>query len=119
MSYHKEMNNVSKTTVKSHENHQNEYPFQVRTIVPPDLNQIQPRATQVWNCDVIGFDPNGKWRKVVCTYKLFQGLTMRNMQTGERVPLWCTLLVFTRDDGKCFMPPVVIHQSKDYSQDLH
>ena len=69
MSDHEDINKVSKTTVNSHENHHNEYPFQVRTIVPPDLHQIQPRATQVWNCDEIWFDPNGKWRKVVCTYK--------------------------------------------------
>ena len=40
-------------------------------------------------------------------------------QTGERAPFWCTLLFFTRADGKCFMPPVVFHQSKEYSQDLH
>ena len=71
MSYHEDINKVSKTTVNSHENHHNEYPFQGRTIFPPDLHQIQPRATQVWNCDEIGLDPNGKWRKVLCTYKYF------------------------------------------------
>ena len=60
MSYQKDINKVSETTVKSHENHQNESPLQVRTIVPPDLHQIQPRATQVWNCNEIGLDPNGK-----------------------------------------------------------
>ena len=65
------MSKVRKKTVNSHENHQNEFTFQVRTIVPTDLHQIQPRATQVWNFDKIGFDPNGKWNKVVCNYKLF------------------------------------------------
>ena len=69
---HKDMNKVSKTTVKSHENHQNKFPFQLITIVPPNLHQIQPRATQVWDCNEIGFDPNSKWHKVVCTYKFFQ-----------------------------------------------
>ena len=34
ISYHKDMNKVRKTTVKSHDNHQNKFPFQVRTIVP-------------------------------------------------------------------------------------
>ena len=67
MSDHKDTNKVSKTTVHSHDNNKNEFLFQVRTIVPPDLHQIQPRAIQVWNCDEIGLDPNGKWRKVVCT----------------------------------------------------
>ena len=44
---------------------------------------------------------------------------MWKVQTGERAPLWCTLLVFTRADGQYFMPPVIVHQSKEYSQDLH
>ena len=73
MSDHEDINKVRETTLNSHENHHNEYLFQVLTIYPPDLHQIQPRATQVWNCDEIGLDPNGKWRNVVCTYKYFQG----------------------------------------------
>ena len=66
MSDHKDINKVSKKTVNSNDNYHGK-------IVPPDLHQIQPKATPVWNCDEIGFDPNGKWRKVVCTYKYFQG----------------------------------------------
>ena len=73
ISGHKEINKVSKTKVNSHDNHQNEFPFQLIIIFPTDLHQIQPRAAQVWNCDEIGFDPNGKCHKVVCTYKFFQG----------------------------------------------
>ena len=71
MSYRKDMNKVSETTVNSYDNHQNKVPFQVRTIVPPELHQIQLRTTQVMNCDEIGFDPNVKWKKVVFTYKFF------------------------------------------------
>ena len=118
MSDHKDINKISKTTVNSHDNHQNEFPFQVRMIVPPDLHQIKSKATQVWNCDEIGFDPNGKRHKVVCTYKFFRREIMWKVQTGEHVPFWFTLLVFTRADGKCFMPPAVVHQAKEYSQDL-
>ena len=44
---------------------------------------------------------------------------MWKVKTGERAPLWCTLLVFTRSDGKCFMPPVIVHQAKEYYQDIH
>ena len=88
MSYHEDINKVSDTKVNSHDNHR-------RKIVPADLHQIQPRATQVWNCDEIGFDPNGKWSKVVCTYKYFQGERMWKVKTGDRAQLWCTLLVFT------------------------
>ena len=69
ISDHEDINKVSKTKLISHGNHHNKYPFQVRTIVLPDLHQIQLRATQVCNCDEIGLDPNDKWRKVVCTYK--------------------------------------------------
>ena len=100
MSDHEYINKVRKTTVNSYENNHYEYPFQIRTIVPPDLTQIQPRATKVWNCDEIGLDPNGKWHKVVCTYKYFQGERMWKVQTGERAPFYCTLLVFTRADGQ-------------------
>ena len=71
MSDHEDINKVSKTTVDSHENRQNEFSLQVRTIFPPDLHQIQPRDTQVWKCDEIGLDPNYKWRKFVFTYKYF------------------------------------------------
>ena len=81
MSDHENINKVSEITGNSHKNHHNEDPFQIRTIVPPDLHQIQPRATQVWNCDEIGFDPNGKWHKIVCTYKFFQGERMCKVQT--------------------------------------
>ena len=112
ISDHEDINKVSKTTVNSHGNHH-------RKIVPPKLHQIQPRATQVWNCDEIGLNPNGKWRNIVCTYKYFQGERMWKVQTGERAPFGCTLLVFIRADGQCFMPPVIIHQSKEYSKDLH
>ena len=73
MSDHKDMKKVNKTTLNSHANHQNEFTFQVRTIVPPELHQIQPRSTEVWSCDEIGFEPNGKLHKVVCAYKLCQG----------------------------------------------
>ena len=82
MSDHKYINKVSETTVNLHDNQHNEFPLQVRTIVPPDLHQIQPRATQVWNCDEIGFEPNGKWHKVVCTYKYFKSNRMWKAQTG-------------------------------------
>ena len=51
MSDHKYMNKFNKTTVNPYENNQNEFPFQVRKIVPTDLHHIQLRVTQVWNCD--------------------------------------------------------------------
>ena len=82
MSYHRDINEVSETTVNSHENHQNEFTFQVIKIVPPGLHQSQPIATKVWNCDEIGLDPSGKWRKVVCTSKYFQGEITWKAQTG-------------------------------------
>ena len=90
-----------------------------KIIIPSDINDIQPRSTPVWNCDEVGFDPNRRWSKIMFTYKLFQGERIWKVQTGERAPLWCTLLVFTRADGKCFMPPMIVNQAKKYSQDIH
>ena len=40
-------------------------------------------------------------------------------QTGERPPFWCTALIFTRDDGQCFIPPIIVHQKENYTQDIH
>ena len=44
---------------------------------------------------------------------------MWKVQTGYRATLWCTLIMFTRADGQCFMSPIILHQSKEYSEDLH
>ena len=44
-------------------------PFLQKIIIPSDLNGIEPRATQVWNCDEIRFYRNGRWNKVIGTYK--------------------------------------------------
>ena len=44
---------------------------------------------------------------------------MWKVQTGERASFWCTLLVFTRADGKLFMSSIIVHQFKEYSQDIH
>ena len=52
-------------------------------IIPSDLNDIQTRAAHVWNCDEVDFYPNGRWSKVVCTYKFLQGEQMWKVQTGE------------------------------------
>ena len=48
--------------------------------IPSDINDIKPRATQVWNCSEIGLDRNGRWNKVICTYNLFQGEQMWNVE---------------------------------------
>ena len=49
---------------------------------PKDLKEIQPRPSQVWNCDKIGFDPNGSWLRFVCTYKFLTGERIWKYQTG-------------------------------------
>ena len=48
-------------------------------IIPSDINDIQIRSTQVWNCDEVGFDPNGRWSKVIYTYKFFQDEIMEKV----------------------------------------
>ena len=48
-------------------------PFLQKTRISSNLNDIKPRANQVWNWDEIRFYPNGIGNKVICTYKFFQG----------------------------------------------
>ena len=78
--------------------------------IPEDFNQIQPRADQVWNCDEIGFDPNGKWDKIVCTHKWCTSEKLWKTRTGERAPFWVSILTFVRADGQCHVPPAICHQ---------
>ena len=44
---------------------------------------------------------------------------MWKVKTGELSPFWCTLLLFNQDDGQCFIPPIILHQAKEYYQYLH
>ena len=87
--------------------------------VPPNPQDIQSRPYKVWNYDKIWFDPNGNWNKIVCTYKFFTGGRLWRTHNGERAPFCCTALIFTRSDGQCFIPPVVVHRITHYTQDLH
>ena len=44
---------------------------------------------------------------------------MWGIKTGARAPVWCTYLIFSRADGQCFIPPVLVHQAENYTQYLH
>ena len=72
MSEHEESNKVNEELEHSRDNDDNNQPILKRMIIPSDLNDIKPRSTQVWNCDEVGFDPNGIWDKVICAYKSFK-----------------------------------------------
>ena len=95
-----EVNNQNDKVEDSRGKFDNNQYFIKKMNIPSEINDIQPRVTQVWNFDEVGIDPNGKCDRVVCTYKFFPGEIMRKVKTGEQATLWCTLLVFTRDDGK-------------------
>ena len=88
-------------------------------LVLPDLQDIQPRPSQMWNCDNIGVDSNYNWNKMVFLYKLFTGDRLWRTQTDESAPFCCTALIFACADGQCYIPPVVVHQRTHYSQDLN
>ena len=96
-------------------------PIETKTVttIPEDLDDIQTQPPQVWNCDKIGFDPNGSWRKVVYNYKFFTGDRMCRIQIGEISPLCCTDLIFSRSNDQCFIPPVIVFQVEKYTQYLH
>ena len=76
MSEHEEANKVNKELEKSRDNDDNNQPILQKMIIPSDINDFQPRSTQVWNCDEVRFYPNGIWIKGIYTYKFFQGKRM-------------------------------------------
>ena len=47
------------------------------------------------------------------------GDRVRRNHTGKRSQLCCKTLISSCDDGNCFIPPVLVHQSTHYTQDLH
>ena len=51
-----------------------------------EIKKNKPRAMQVWKCDDIEFDSNGKWHKVVYNYKSLPGKCVWKGKTGERKP---------------------------------
>ena len=79
MSEHEESKKVNKELGDSCDHDENNQHFLQKIIIPSDINDIQPRSTQVWNCDEVGFDPNGRWHNVICTYTFFQGEQMRKV----------------------------------------
>ena len=87
--------------------------------ISSDINKIQPISIQVWNCDEICFDANGKWHKVICTYRLLPGEKNWKVQIVDQLPFLFTLIVFTSDGGKCFILTILFHQPKEYFQYLH
>ena len=82
MSGQEESNKVNKELEDSRDNDENNQTFLQKMIIPSDINDIQPRATQVWNCNKVGFDPNVRCNKIICTYKLFQDELMCKVKTG-------------------------------------
>ena len=47
----KKKKELNKEIEGSRDNNDKNQPFMQKRIIPSDLNDIQPRATQVWNCD--------------------------------------------------------------------
>ena len=47
------------------------------------VKKIMPRPDQVWNADEVGFDPNGSWLKIICTYLWCLKEKVWTTQTGE------------------------------------
>ena len=81
MSEHEEYNKVNEELEDSRDNNDNNQPILQKIIIPSDINDFQSRSTKLWNCDEVGFDPNIRWSKVICTYKFFQGEKMWKFQT--------------------------------------
>ena len=73
--------------------------------IPEDIEEIMPRADEVWNCDEIVLDPNNTRQKIVCTYKWYNVDIVWKNQEGEHALFWFTLLFFTRIDGHVLFHP--------------
>ena len=82
MSKPEEAKKLNEELEDSRDNDDKNQPILQKNIIPSDLNDIQPRATQLWNWDEFGIDLNGRWNKVICSYKFFQGEWIRKVQTG-------------------------------------
>ena len=39
---------------------------------PKDIKEIQLQIKKVWNCDEVGFGPNGKWTRVISAPKWYK-----------------------------------------------
>ena len=72
MSEQEESNKVNKELEDSRDNDENNQNFLQKMIIPSDINDIQPRATQVWNCIGIGFYPNVRWNKFIYTFMTYR-----------------------------------------------
>ena len=71
------------------------------------LSTAEPDSDQAWNANEVGFDPKWRWQRVLTSSKeqrLFR------TTTGEKAPLLVTAWLWTRADGRCFIPPSLIHQ---------
>ena len=55
--------------------------------VPEDLREIQPRPSRVWNCEEIGFDPNGSWLKFFLYLRVLHGETHVEIPNRRESPL--------------------------------
>ena len=60
MSENNQSNKVNKKPKDARDDTEKKQPFLKKINIPSDLNDNQPRSTQVWDCDEIGFDPNGR-----------------------------------------------------------
>ena len=75
------------------------------TVIPYDLFELQPHTSRCWNCNEIGLDPNGRWSKVVCTWKYNISEKVCMCKDGEHAPFGVTVLFFTRANGQWFIIP--------------
>ena len=92
--------------------------LQTLTAIPDDLTHLQPRPSQTWNCDEIGIDPTGKWCRIVNTWKYCMTEKIWKCRDGEHTSFWVTVLFFTRADGQCFIPPVIVHKGGELTADF-
>eukprot|EP00734_Pompholyxophrys_sp_LG126_P000325 Pompholyxophrys_sp_v1_NODE_114_length_1891_cov_7.971678.p1 type:complete len:313 gc:universal NODE_114_length_1891_cov_7.971678:1309-371(-) len=58
------------------------------------LKTPNPEPSQIWNGDEVGFDPKGKWTRVLA----HKNTKVMRVTTGEKAPFWVSVFFFTRAD---------------------
>ena len=71
------------------------------------LKTRHPQAHQVFNGDEIGFDPTGRWGKVI---RFAWDTANYTLGSAEKAPFWTTAWFWSRADGSICLSPTIIHQ---------
>ena len=83
-----------------------------------------PQSSQVWSYDEKGVSPEGSsYSQVyVGTVEIVDGVKIAKRHfkstSAEKAAFWTTIGLYTRADGQCPKPPLVVHQAERFTANL-